>query len=212
MPNEERPKDAPVSGSAAAWTGWFGRRARISLVVGTALGLMLAISPSTPAAAAVCAPNVSSLVCSERGTGGKPPPKPPAPTWLVKYRVWTNHIKIYKNGHLARDVKVAGNPYLSPQLPKTCHISQKLRVNWDTTLVWKLNYFTRLCAGRGVGTHAIPLNRYSGRMSMNPADLGKTPGAGSPISHGCARMLEKDAKWIYTKVPLGTTVKISYAR
>ena len=78
--------------------------------------------------------------------------------------------------------------------------------------MWRLDYFTRLCAGRGVGTHGIPVNRYDGRLSMNAADLGKTPGAGSPISHGCARMRVTDAKWIYDYVPLGTTVHISYAR
>ncbi len=200
---------------ATAIAGSGGGRSRLRLprlaaaTFGALLAATLVLAPTAPAQAAVCKPKVGSLICEETGTGAKPPP---GPKWVVKYRVWTNHIKIFKNGVLVRDAKVAGNPYLSPQLPRTCYVAQKLRVNWDKTLVWRLDYFTRLCAGRGVGTHAIPINRDSGRMSMNPADLGKTPGAGSPISHGCARMLEKDAKWIYDHVPLGTKVKISYAR
>jgi hypothetical protein len=181
----------------------------LSLVVSLTLGALLL--GAVPAEAAMCKGKVTSLLCTSKATGAKPPPAPKV-TWLVSYKVWSNHIKVYKNGTLVRDVPVAGNPYLSPHLPSTCHLAQKLRVNWDTTRVWRLDYFTRLCAGRGVGAHAIPINRYDGRQSMSASDLGKTPGAGSPISHGCARMRASDAKWIYDNVPLGTTVKISYAR
>ena len=173
-----------------------------------AVGAALVVA--APADASTCRPNVSSAACNSTGHGAKPIPK--APTWLVKYRVWKNHITIYKNGKLVRDVPVAGDPYLSPHLPSTCHIAQKIRVNWDVTKIWRLDYFTRLCAGRGVGAHAIPINRYTGAPSMNVADLGKTPGVSSPISHGCARMRLRDARFIYNHVPLGTTVKISYAR
>jgi hypothetical protein len=182
-----------------------------AVVVGACVAGGLVLLPSLPAQAGLCTGPVGSIGCTTPGANPKPLPKPP-PTWLVRYKVWSNHIKVYRNGDLVRDVPVAGNPYLSPHLPSTCHVSQKLRTNWDKTLVWRLDYFTRLCAGRGVGTHAIPVNRYDGRHSMSAADLGKTPGAGSPLSHGCARMRAGDAKWIYTHVPLGTTVLISYAR
>ncbi len=183
------------------------------LGLGMVVSAGLALAVTAPAQATSCKPR--SLICIEPGEGAKPLPKPPKPetsSWVVKYRVWSNHIKIYRDHKLVRDVKVAGNPYLSPHLPSTCRVSQKLRVNWDKTLDWRLNYFTRLCAGRGVGTHAIPIHRVSGRLSMNAADLGKTPGAGAPLSHGCARMTARDAKWIYDRVPLGSLVKISYAR
>lgn len=186
------------------------RRLTLGLVLPFALGA--ALMTAVPAQAAVCQGKLSSLLCTSKGTGAKKPPPPPAPTWLVSYKVWSNHIKIYKDGKLVRDVPVAGNPYLSPQLPSTCKLAQKIRVNWDVTKIWRLDYFTRLCPGRGVGTHAIPINRYDGRQSMSASQLGHTPGAGSPISHGCARMRASDAKWIYDHVPLGTTVKISYAR
>lgn len=179
-------------------------------LVGVA-ALAVGLLGATSAQASTCDTKISSSLCSTTGHGAKQPPKPKV-TWLVTYKVWSNHIKVYKNGDLVRDVPVAGNPYLSPHLPSTCHLAQKLRVNWDKTKVWRLDYFTRLCAGRGVGAHAIPINRYTGGQSMNAADLGKTPGAGSPLSHGCARMRASDAKWIYDHVPLGTTVKISYAR
>jgi hypothetical protein len=200
---------APVRRGPAWAAGRLRRRIGVSAVLVVALGG--ALLAAAPADASTCSPKVSSAACNSTGHGAKPVPKK-NPTWLVKYRVWTNHIKIYKNGELVRDVPVAGNPYLSPQLPSTCHIAQKLRVNWDKTLVWRLDYFTRLCAGRGVGAHAIPINRYTGAPSMTPSGLGHTPGVGSPVSHGCARMLLRDAKWIYNNVPLGTTVKISYAR
>ncbi len=188
----------------------FARRFGVVLATCAVATSGLVLVPATVAQASLCPGPVTSLECATTGTGAKPPP--PAVKWEVRYRVWSNHIKIYRNGALVRDVPVAGNPYLSPRLPKTCKIAQKLRVNYDKTEMWRLDYFTRLCAGRGVGTHAIPVHRISGRLSMNAADLGKTPGAGSPLSHGCARMRASDAKWIYDHVPLGSTVKISYAR
>jgi L,D-transpeptidase catalytic domain len=191
-----------------------GRRVRRrfwAALVGLAVAAGLALVPTIPAQATLCTGPVGSLGCTTEGTNPKPLPKPPV-TWVVSYKVWSNHIKIYKNGHLVRNVPVAGNPYLSPHLPSTCHIAQKLRVNWDKTGVWRLDYFTRLCAGRGVGAHGLPVNRFNGRLSMSASDLGKTPGAGAPISHGCARMRVSDAKWIYDNVPIGTTVHISYAR
>src|SRR5262249_2502415 len=66
--------------------------------------------------------------------------------------------------------------------------------------------FTRMCAGRGVGTHDVPINRYSGRRSMNAADLGKPPFHGGPLSHGCLRMAAADARFIYDGYSSGVPV------
>ena len=119
--------------SATSSSGRHTTRRVASLVLGLAVAAGLAFVPTSPAQAGICTGPVGSIGCTQPGTNPKPLPKPPAPTWLVSYKVWSNHIKIYKNGALVRNVPVAGNPYLSPHLPSTCHIAQKLRVNWDKT-------------------------------------------------------------------------------
>ena len=109
---------------------------------------------------------------------------------------WFNILQVVDaDNRIIRTIKIAGNP-LIPK-PDVCWTSGRIRVNWDYSLTWRLNYFTRLCAGRGMGTHDVPINRYSGRRSMSAADLGKAPFHGGPLSHGCLRMAAVDAKYVY---------------
>ena len=109
---------------------------------------------------------------------------------------WFNILQVVDaSNRIIRTIKIAGNP-LIPK-PDVCYTGGRMRVNWDYTLTWQLNYFTRLCADRGMGTHDIPINRFSGRRSMSAADLGKAPFHGGPLSHGCLRMAAVDAKYVY---------------
>jgi Fibronectin type III domain len=109
---------------------------------------------------------------------------------------WFNILQVVDaDNRIVRIIKIAGNP-LIPK-PDVCWTSGRIRVNWDYSLTWRLNYFTRLCTGRGMGTHDIPINRYSGRRSMNAVDLGKAPFHGAPLSHGCLRMAAVDAEYVY---------------
>jgi hypothetical protein len=109
---------------------------------------------------------------------------------------WFNVLQVVDaNNRIVRTIKIAGNPTIPK--PDVCYTDGRIRVNWDYSLTWRLNYFTRLCSGRGMGTHDIPINRYSGRRSMNAADLGKPPFHGGPLSHGCLRMAAVDAKYVY---------------
>jgi hypothetical protein len=118
---------------------------------------------------------------------------------------WFNILQVVDTqNRIIRTIKIAGNP-LIPK-PDVCYTGGRLRVNWDYTLTWQLNYFTRLCAARGMGSHDIPINRYSGRRSMNAADLGKAPFHGGPLSHGCLRMAAVDAKYIYDNLSNGVPI------
>ena len=38
----------------------------------------------------------ASLGCTTPGTNPVKPPPPPAHEWVISYKVWSNHIKIYK--------------------------------------------------------------------------------------------------------------------
>ncbi len=108
------------------------------------------------------------------------------------------------NNRIVRRIPFAGNPEVPK--PDLCYTQGGYRVSWDYTLVWRLNYFVRLCPGRGIGTHDIPINRYTGQRSMSVSALGQRPGVGSPISHGCLRMLEADAKYLYDHFATGVAV------
>lgn len=168
----------------------FGRRAAAVLAL---LGALLATLLGVPAPSAEAAGPVPGMVA-----------KPIGRAHLESYEYFNILQVVDASNRIIRTIKIAGNPGVSK--PASCVTAGGIRVNWDVTLTWKLNYFTRMCAGRGVGTHDIPINRYDGRRSMNAADLGKRPGYGAPLSHGCLRMLEADAKYIYDNYASGTTV------
>jgi hypothetical protein len=118
---------------------------------------------------------------------------------------WFNILQVVDaSNRVTRIIKIAGNPLI--RKPPVCYTAGRIRTNWDYTLTWRLDYFTRMCASRGVGTHDIPVNRSSGRRSMNVADLGKPPFHGGPLSHGCLRMARADAMYIYDNLSNGVPV------
>lgn len=50
--------------------------------------------------------------------------------------------------------------------------------------------------------HSIPMDRNQNILAEEADKLG------SPVSHGCVRLQEADAKWIYDHIPKGTPVNI----
>ncbi len=132
----------------------------------------------------------------------------------VKHKVNQLHLEVHqaKNqvlvvdryNRVLRQVPIAGNPAIPK--PAVSYIPYRTPMSLDYDLEWKLPWFVSMIAGRGVGTHGIPRNVDDGRPSMSIADLGKTPGAGAPVSHGCLRMHDRNARWIYQNVPNGTPV------
>ena len=50
--------------------------------------------------------------------------------------------------------------------------------------------------------HSVPFDK---NRQMEPAEAAKI---GTPVSHGCVRLLLEDAKWIYDNIPIGTVVTI----
>ncbi len=168
-------------------------RATLTLVVGAAMAALSLVASPAPATAATALGPIPGMVAH-----------PINRAHLEAYE-WFNILQVVDSSNrIIRVIKYAGNPTIAK--PDLCYTAGGIRVNWDVTYVWQLNYFTRMCAGRGVGTHDIPINRYSGARSMNAADLGKPPFRGAPLSHGCLRMLAVDAKYIYDNFANGTPV------
>lgn len=157
------------------------RGAVLGAVLTALLAALLTAAPARPAEAAGPVP----------GTVAKPIGR----VHLESFEYFNILQVVDAANRIIRTIPVAGNPGISK--PEMCLTQERIRVNWDVTLTWQLNYFTRMCPGRGIGTHDIPINRYDGRRSMDAADLGKRPGYGAPLSHGCLRMREADAKYVY---------------
>ena len=118
---------------------------------------------------------------------------------------WFNLLRVVDaSERIVRTIKISGNPEVPK--PDECVTRGRTRLNWDYTYQWRLDYFTRLCEGRGIGTHAIPVDRRTGALSMDPADLGRPPEAGGPVSHGCLRMSTADAEYVYDNFADGVPV------
>jgi lipoprotein-anchoring transpeptidase ErfK/SrfK len=70
----------------------------------------------------------------------------------------------------------------------------------------KMRWMTRFTKGRrggNIGFHGIPYKVTKQGEVAFPTPLGV-----APSSHGCVRMLETEAKWIYTHSDIGTVVKV----
>jgi len=70
----------------------------------------------------------------------------------------------------------------------------------------KMRWMTRFTKGRrggNIGFHGIPY-----KVSKQGEVAFPTPLGVAPSSHGCVRMLETEAKWIYTHSDIGTVVKV----
>ncbi len=74
----------------------------------------------------------------------------------------------------------------------------------------KMRWMTRFTVGReggNIGFHGIPYTVTKAGEIPFPTPLGK-----EPSSHGCIRVKESDAKWIFQNVPLGTTISVMDSR
>lgn len=104
---------------------------------------------------------------------------------------------------VVRRIPVAGDPDVPK--PRRSTVGDRIKMSADYDYDWHLPWFVRLIEGRGIGTHAIPLSTEDGNPAMQAVDLGKSPDE-APRSHGCLRMHEDNARWVYDNVPPGTPV------
>ena len=74
----------------------------------------------------------------------------------------------------------------------------------------RMRYMTRFTVGRkggNIGFHGIPytVTRHGEVPMYTPLGL-------APSSHGCIRMKEADARWVFENMPLGATVSVVSSR
>jgi lipoprotein-anchoring transpeptidase ErfK/SrfK len=74
----------------------------------------------------------------------------------------------------------------------------------------KMKWMTRFTKGRqngNIGFHGIPYKATKAGNIPFPTPLGK-----APSSHGCIRMRNADAKWVFENMKLGTVVSVVRSR
>lgn len=107
------------------------------------------------------------------------------------------------DNEVVRQIPVAGNPAV--QKPEISRVADRMVESADYAYEWRLPHFVRLIEGRGVGTHAIPLSVENGSPAQAVHELGLDVGQ-APRSHGCLRMTDENAKWVFDSIPAGTPV------
>lgn len=113
------------------------------------------------------------------------------------------HARFYaSDGALLRDVPVSSGAPGTPTRVGTFVVYRKSPVTFPRTnpsvrMRWMSNF------DRGIGFHAIPFRVVAGRERALPTPLGRRG-----VSHGCVRMSETDARWVYAHLAVGAVVVV----
>ena len=105
---------------------------------------------------------------------------------------------------VVRRIPVGGAPAISK--PRLSYVGDRTPMSYDYAWTKRLPWFVRLVQGRGIGTHTIPRYISTGTPTIPVSALGRRPGGPAPVSAGCLRMHDINAKWFYDNVPAGTPV------
>jgi hypothetical protein len=106
---------------------------------------------------------------------------------------------LYKNVAIKNMVCSGGKPE-TPTPQGTYTINQKIYYAWIPKFAMGAYYWTRFYGPYLF--HSVP---YDSAGNMILEELNKM---GSPVSHGCVRLMLEDAKWLYETLPLGIKVSI----
>jgi Uncharacterized protein conserved in bacteria len=106
---------------------------------------------------------------------------------------------LYKNVAIKNMVCSGGKPD-TPTPQGTYTTNQKIYYAWIPKFAMGAYYWTRFYGPYLF--HSVPYDS-SGNMMLGELDK-----MGSPVSHGCVRLMLEDAKWFYETLPLGIKVSI----
>ncbi len=111
---------------------------------------------------------------------------------------------VNQRNNVVRRIPVGGNPAIGK--PRLSYVGDRTPMSYDYAWTKRLPWFVRLVHGRGIGTHTIPRYISTGKPTIPVSALGRRPGGPAPVSAGCLRMHDINAKWFYDRVPAGTPV------
>lgn len=128
---------------------------------------------------------------------------------IGRYHLEVNESKnqllvVDRRNRAVRQIPVGGNPAISK--PSLSYVADRIGMSYDYAYTKRLPWFVRLVQGRGIGSHTIPRYISDGRPTMAVSALGRVPGVRAPVSAGCLRMHDVNARWVFDNVPAGTPV------
>ncbi len=117
----------------------------------------------------------------------------------------TNQVLVVnRSDRVVRRIPVGGNPAVAK--PALSHVGDRTPMSYDYAWTKRLPWFVRLVHGRGIGSHTIPRYISNGRPTIPTSALGRRPGVHAPVSAGCLRMSDANARWFFHNIPAGTPV------
>lgn len=125
-------------------------------------------------------------------------PGPVAPAWM-NVSLQLQHAYVYgTDGSLLRDIPISsgagGRTPLGSYRIYSRSAWTRATSNSSVTMQWMTRF------NGGIGFHAIPRNGY-GQPLYTPLGI-------RPVSHGCVRMADHDAKWVFDNLPNGFPVNV----
>ncbi|MGB9375702.1 MAG: L,D-transpeptidase [Jiangellales bacterium] len=111
---------------------------------------------------------------------------------------------VNRANRVVRRIPVGGNPGIAK--PALSYVGDRTPMSYDYAWTKRLPWFVRLVHGRGIGSHAIPRYISNGRPTIPTSALGRPPGVHAPVSAGCLRMSDANARWFFHNVRAGTPV------
>lgn len=128
----------------------------------------------------------------------------PVGTFHLEVHQRSNQLLVVgRNGAVVRHIPITGN--LSVGKPSFSRVQHRTALTYDFGYQWRLPWFVNLIAGRSIGSHAIPRHVTDGHPIMAVSQLGRS-WPDTPVSAGCLRMHDVNARWVYDNVPNGTPV------
>ncbi len=111
---------------------------------------------------------------------------------------------VNRANRVVRRIPVGGNPGIAK--PALSYVGDRTPMSYDYAWTKRLPWFVRLVHGRGIGSHTIPRYISNGRPTIPTSALGRPPGVHAPVSAGCLRMSDSNARWFFHNIPTGTPV------
>jgi len=163
-------------------------------------------SPQTSSTTSIVAPDTTSTTVAKKPQPSKAPSRKSIIGKIVVDLSDQTTVVYDKSGAVLRTFDVSTGLDSSTPLGTFKVFSKSSRTFYTPRPEEKMRWMTRFTKGRrggNIGFHGIPYKVTKQGEVAFPTPLGV-----APSSHGCVRMLETEAKWIYTRSDIGTVVKV----
>ncbi len=120
--------------------------------------------------------------------------------FLIDVNLTAQQVTVLYKDVAIKNMACSGGKPETPTPQGTYTTNQKIYYAWIPKFAMGAYYWTRFYGPYLF--HSVP---YDSAGNMLTEELNKI---GSPVSHGCIRLVLEDAKWLYETLPLGIKISI----